>query len=267
MSPASVHCLPVEAGFVLATLTRAGVRTSALRRRLHVEEVDREPVGHAGTECVVLRTARGDITTCLHPPAVSELHDPALGVIFVAGAGGGLEGPADALYPDLCEELRSHGVAALRVDYRFPNNLPECVLDALLSVRFLRNEGVTRIAIVGHSFGGAVAIAAGALSTDVHAVATLSTQTYGADLVGELTPRPLLVLHGTADEVLPSVCSELVYAAAAEPRELRLLPGARHDLRDARAEILRTLAGWLPAALDTAAPPRRAAAALELREL
>jgi hypothetical protein len=68
-------------------------------------------------------------------------------------------------------------------------------------------------------------------------VVTLSTQTYGADLVTELRPRALLLVHGTADTVLPDRCSRDLYALAAEPKELVLYDGAGHGLTEAAAPL------------------------------
>ena len=72
--------------------------------------------------------------------------------------------------------------------------------------------------------------AAGALSAEVVAVVAMSSQTYGTDLAPQLSPRALLLVHGTADKILPDVCSRDIYARAQEPKELRLYPGCRHGL-------------------------------------
>jgi len=40
---------------------------------------------------------------------------------------------------------------------------------------------------------------------------------------------PLLIMHGTADNKIPSSASELVFRNAHEPKELWLIPGARHN--------------------------------------
>jgi pimeloyl-ACP methyl ester carboxylesterase len=40
---------------------------------------------------------------------------------------------------------------------------------------------------------------------------------------------PLFVMHGTADNKIPSSASELVFRNAHEPKELWLIPGARHN--------------------------------------
>ncbi|TDA70375.1 MAG: alpha/beta hydrolase [Clostridia bacterium] len=45
-----------------------------------------------------------------------------------------------------------------------------------------------------------------------------------------ISPRPLLVIHGTADDVVPIQDAIDLGAAAGEPKELLLLPGADHQL-------------------------------------
>jgi fermentation-respiration switch protein FrsA (DUF1100 family) len=48
------------------------------------------------------------------------------------------------------------------------------------------------------------------------------------DDVGRIAPRPLLLLHGTADDVVLPEDADALLAAAGEPKELRLVPGAAH---------------------------------------
>jgi dipeptidyl aminopeptidase/acylaminoacyl peptidase len=48
------------------------------------------------------------------------------------------------------------------------------------------------------------------------------------DVVDRLSPRPVLLIHGTADNVVVPSESERNYAAAGEPKELVLVPGAHH---------------------------------------
>ncbi len=56
------------------------------------------------------------------------------------------------------------------------------------------------------------------------------------DHVGRLAPRPLLLLHGDADEVVPVVHARRLYDAAGEPRQLAIVPDGLHRLRvDERA--------------------------------
>ena len=46
--------------------------------------------------------------------------------------------------------------------------------------------------------------------------------------VRRISPRPILFLHGQADEAVPAKDSEINHAAAREPKELWVIPGARH---------------------------------------
>ncbi len=49
------------------------------------------------------------------------------------------------------------------------------------------------------------------------------------DVVDEISPRPLLIIHGTADTVVPPDNSERIFAHAKEPKALWLVPGAGHN--------------------------------------
>ncbi len=196
----------------------------------------------AGAVPLTLRTSEGDITCRYHnAPGAKRA------VIWVGGAGGGLDGPARGLYPAMAQSLaESAGITSLRLHYRHPNHLEECVLDTLLGAAWLQTaEGIEHSALVGHSFGGAVVITAGALGEAITAVAALSSQTYGTDLITRLAPKPLLLLHGMDDEVLPFSCSTSLHARAGEPKTIKLYPGARHGLDECREELIADLRAWL----------------------
>jgi alpha-beta hydrolase superfamily lysophospholipase len=116
----------------------------------------------------------------------------------------------------------------------------------LLAVQYLvQQRGYPAVALVGHSFGGAVVVTAGAVSDEVVAVVAMSSQTYGTNLAPQVSPRPLLLVHGTADEVLPPTCSENIYTRAREPKELRLYPGCRHGLDECREQVDHDVVQWL----------------------
>jgi hypothetical protein len=104
--------------------------------------------------------------------------------------------------------------------------------------------------LVGHSFGGAVVIAAGAASQHVSGVVSLSPQTYGAHMAGLLSPRPLLVVHGKGDTRLPYTCSMQIHEWAREPKELVLYDGAEHRLEECAEELEALLRNWIPATLS-----------------
>jgi alpha-beta hydrolase superfamily lysophospholipase len=206
---------------------------------LELRSVETGPVEDE-VETVRLHTDAGSIDTRYHP---AETGDAA--VLWVFGAGGGLGGPAGGLYPRLAAQLAPQGIASLRLDYRRPANMIPCVLDVLVGIAYLGTRGRSRVVLVGHSFGGAVVIAAGAVSPEVIGVAALSSQTAGAGQVGSISPRPLLLMHGTADEILPDRCSRDLYRRAGEPRRLLLYEGCRHGLDQCRDAIDRDLLIWI----------------------
>lgn len=223
-------------------------RPTTLTLRWRGVERKRLATENGGNELwrIALQADQGPVECLYHPVAGAKA-----GVVWVGGAGGGLDGPARGLYPAACEGLQTLGVGGLRLDYRRPNHLTDCVLDTLLGVEFLRGEGIEQVALVGHSFGGAVVITAGANAEAVRAVVPMSSQTYGTNLAPELAPRALLLIHGTADEILPDDCSRDIYARAKQPKELRLFADARHGLDEAREEVLALLISWLTQHLKT----------------
>ena len=98
----------------------------------------------------------------------------------------------------------------------------------------------------------AVVVAAGALSSHIRGVVALSPQTYGANMAGQLSPRPLLVVHGKADTRLPYTCGEQIHNWAKEPKELVLYEGAEHRLDECGEELEELLRQWIPATLAAA---------------
>jgi hypothetical protein len=105
---------------------------------------------------------------------------------------------------------------------------------------------------VGHSFGGAVVLRAGVVAPAVIAVAALSPQIEGTADVDLLSPKPLLLIHGTADEILPELCSRDIHDRARDPKDLLLYPGGRHGLDECREALDRDLLRWLGQVLPAA---------------
>ncbi|MBM2826821.1 MAG: phospholipase/carboxylesterase [Dehalococcoidia bacterium] len=192
---------------------------------------------------VTVKSERGDIRAIFHHTAGN-----AAAAIFVGGFDGGFDGPADAIFAHLGTSLLEYGISSLRLDYRLhtsPGVVEEAVYDVINGVNYLKEVGVAKVALVGHSFGGAVVIDAAAQSPEVATVVALSSQTYGTRNVAKISPRPLLLIHGQDDQRLPPSCSEYIYARAQEPKELIILPGARHSLGQKREEVFRLIVGWL----------------------
>jgi hypothetical protein len=224
---------------------------------MHVHEVHREPLTSEGYEPVVQATTRGPIEMRHYPVAGS-----IKGAIFVGGAGGGFDTPVRGwLYPRLCSELQSDGITGLRVRYRKPNELEECVLDVLAGISFLEAADVNSVALVGHSFGGAVVIQAAALSPTVRTCVALSTQSYGTAPAADLGPLcSLLLAHGLDDEILPPDCSRAVYEIARQPKQLLLKDRVRHGLDEWADELPDLIGSWVLAELGKPHPQSTRAA-------
>lgn len=200
-----------------------------------------------GSFRVILQTSRGDIAGQLR-----ACEGGTAAVILVGGTRGGLDGPAHGIYAWLSDDLALHGLSSLRLHYRQPGEFEECVLDVLAGTSFLKGIGAEKIALVGHSFGGAVVIKAGQLAERVVAVAALSSQLYGTTAVSALAPRALLLVHGLDDQVLEASASEIIFERAKEPKRIELFAGAGHALNECSEELRRLLREWLPSQTHSA---------------
>jgi fermentation-respiration switch protein FrsA (DUF1100 family) len=135
--------------------------------------------------------------------------------------------------------------------------------DVSSAVAWLRGvRGFTRVGILGTSQGGASVILAAARDAGIDAVAAenpfadledmlwfgarevpaplrwplmkfANWRLYGGepqplDVVDRIAPRPLLILHGTDDEVIQAEQSEQLFVRAGEPKQLWIAAGAGH---------------------------------------
>ena len=198
------------------------------------------PDGQPGSG-LTLHTTRGDVACILHRPG----EERGVGIVWAGGSRGGFDGPANGLYRDLAERLATNGIASLRAHYRHPANLDESTLDVLAAVWQMAALGYPRVALVGHSFGGGVVLSAARYTTHARGVAALASQTMGAEDAALLGGRPLLVVHGEADAVLPLANAETILGWASGPKRLVTYPGAGHGLRECADELRALLEEWL----------------------
>ncbi len=192
-------------------------------------------------------------------PAVdSSLEDDPLTLLYFHGNASNV---GDLV--DLARQFHDMGLAVLLVDYRgygrsqgrFPSQA-SVYADADAAWRYLvqdRQHDPSRIVLYGHSLGGAIAlwlaaqqpqtgaVIAEASFTSVGAIAQrippyrllpidrLLTQRFDALAAVQRLHVPVLFLHGTADVTIPPDMSETLYEAAAEPKDLWLVPQANHN--------------------------------------
>jgi uncharacterized protein len=185
--------------------------------------------------------------------------EPPAGVVICHGAGSAKES-----HFDFARTARDRGLAALAYDARGHGRSegalgPGLVGDALAMCDLMR-ERVPAVALRGSSLGGFAAIMAAAASNGgVRAVVALcpapgellarglraeTLEGFRADVerlepwlssvslteaAASLGPRTALILmHARGDEQVPYTVSEELYAAAAEPKRLLVVPGGHH---------------------------------------
>ncbi|HEY4331873.1 MAG TPA: hypothetical protein VGM78_04865 [Ilumatobacteraceae bacterium] len=193
-------------------------------------------------------TMRGLLTLMWHEPV--DVEPQPVAIVACGGAMGGLLGPAGGLYHHLGERWAARGVPVVRVSYRKPNDLDACCVDVAAAVQLaVAGGGAERVVVMGHSFGGAVAVRVGVgLSEVVAGVVTFATQSAGCEVAGGLAGRPLLLFHGDRDEILPLQSSEVVCAIAGFG-ELIVCPNDGHLLGNSSAMMMERLEAWIPATL------------------
>lgn len=160
------------------------------------------------------------------------------------------------------QQFNQWGYSTLLIDYRgygrstgpFPNE-QRVYEDAELAWRYLIQQQVSaaRIVIYGHSIGGAIAInlatdhpdAAGLIVegsfTSMRAMVKyakplplipvnwLLTQRFDSLEKVKLLQVPLLLIHGTADDVVPPAMSQTLYEAAPPNKTRILIEGSGHS--------------------------------------
>lgn len=163
-------------------------------------------------------------------------------------------------------DFRGHGESERRAS-SFGYTEQGDLLGALKYVKTRNDVDAGRIGVYGFSMGGAVAVLAAASTGDIRAVIADSSFTtlkeqgerlfkgsflpsflffkplvwmYEAlfrvnadkvspiERIGEISPRGVMIIGGGADEQMPSSDAMRLFAAAKEPKELWLVPGAVH---------------------------------------
>jgi dipeptidyl aminopeptidase/acylaminoacyl peptidase len=145
--------------------------------------------------------------------------------MFVMGFSGGAAAALCATPGD----PRVAGVVSCASPADFDDLLPGTTLEAFLAE--WRRIGIIR----DESF-----------PADMDAWADGFTTVSPAACIASIAPRPVLLLHGDADEVVPVAHAYRLYEAAGEPKDLEIIPGGLHRLRVDERAMDKALA-WLRA--------------------
>jgi alpha/beta superfamily hydrolase len=191
---------------------------------------------------IEMYTRRGLLSMFWHEP-----HGDArpVGVVMVGGAMGGTMGPGEGLYAQWGTALAEQGIPSIRLSYRKPNDMDSCCVDTAAAVQMLVGSGADKVVLMGHSFGGAVAVRVGVGLTEMVAgVVTFATQSAGCEVAAGLQGRPLLMFHGSNDSILPVEASEVVRAMAGTG-DLHVMPGDDHLLNKSHEAINNIVMPWL----------------------
>ena len=168
-------------------------------------------------------------------------------VVMAGGAMGGILGPGRALFIELAKSMAASGGAAMAIDYRRPGDIGACLLDLCAATDLAVRNGGRRFCLLGHSFGGAVAIqAAGTFPAHTVGVITYATQSAGCEEAARMGDVPLLLLHGENDSILGPENSRMVQSLAGHG-EVLTFPGADHLLTEAADEIAGISRSWIDA--------------------
>ncbi len=169
--------------------------------------------------------------------------------LFLHGNAGNLSHRGYAI-----EAVTAAGSSILVLDYRGygkSEGSPEeqgLYRDAQAGYEWLRQLGAARIVVHGESLGSAVALELAARNT-VAAVILEAPFSSGRDMAATVLPvvgpllfwgwdsmsrigkvqAPLLIMHGTRDEVVPFRLGQRLFAAAREPKRMWVIEGGRHN--------------------------------------
>lgn len=134
------------------------------------------------------------------------------------------------------------------------------IADVRVALDFLAQRFSVPLIFVGFSFGAAIGLRAAVPHPRVEALVSLGTplnadgREYTYALLHE-SKQPKLLISGDHDEFAPPEQLARVFANAAEPKRLVVIPGADHFFTGELDQMSAALSAWLHEVIGLAAPP------------
>lgn len=167
----------------------------------------------------------------------------------------------------IARKLAEYGFLTLNIEARGrgesegdPEDTCGYVRDALRAVDYLSSLPIDRkrIGVIGQSLGSGVAVLAAAEDPRLQVCVALHPYSRllrlgrpaepgeldvarPAEHVARISPRPLLIIAGESDDVLPVTLAHELYEAAGEPKRMVVIRHGTHSIEDAEMYAL----GWL----------------------
>jgi len=176
-------------------------------------------------------------------------------VIFCHGLFGSMHSPK---YVELARELGRRGLSSLRFNHReeAQTSLALRREDLEKMVEFVESEGYRRVGLMGSSLGGYLVLLFSSLWGNPQAVTAWATpcrlKGLGLEEEGlleslERMRAPLLLVHGSEDELVPPWHSLELLRRARSPKLLLLVEGADHRFsgKKGRRVAVEFTAEWL----------------------
>jgi uncharacterized protein len=200
-------------------------------------------------------------------------------IVYSHGWGGGRE---NGYHADLLDDLCAHGYTTLSLDHRgygestSQKDLAKWPVDLSALVDYLASRDLA-VWVAGLSTGGTMAISTASQHPVIKGAVALSpfaslsrlvqdkpeheptlSQIFGGltpamdaaanayEKIAAIAPRPVLLVHGSADSIIPSSHSIVLYEVAGQPKDLWIIPDAEHTLTNVeRASLFDRLRSWL----------------------
>ena len=178
----------------------------------------------------------------------ADLNSSRAGVVFVSGVDGGFIEPADEIYTRISQRLASLGVPSIFVRYREPGVLEPSVDDALAAAGHLRQLGVTRMALAGWSFGGAVITQSAVRIPEAVTIVGFAPQAKDTEAVQNFNAtQSILLFHSYEDENVPFISSEQILDEAPEgiKKQFVKLESSNHILDGEGEKLTPIVLKWL----------------------